>query len=442
LSAPALSPATRAAIEGWTRAPAPLLLTGGVQNYAWGQRNAAAIIPRLLGVAAESDRPYAELWLGAHPVLPATVTVNGVVVNLIDLIAAAPAFVLGQTCLETFGPQLPFLMKVLAAAHPLSIQAHPNRAQAEAGFAREEATGIPLQAAHRMYRDRNHKPELIVALDEFVALKGFRPVEDIQATFARAPELAPLLRAPAPPTSDGVDARSAWLRALFTHLLSPAAVEVDVALAAWLRRLEVEDRAQSLSDGQPAYWVRRAAQTLGAATAATAAPDRGLLAFCLLNLVHLRPGQALFLGPGDLHAYLEGSGIEVMANSDNVLRGGLTPKPIDVEALIATLTFDAGTPQILNAAADGHYNTPAKEFVTARLALPSGGVVTLTGARGADIVLLLEGHGQLADTLARAGQAFLIPAGLGSYRLTAGDTGLLAFRTTTAPPHDWSLLPR
>jgi mannose-6-phosphate isomerase len=407
------------------RAPAPLLLTGGVQNYAWGQRNAAAIIPRLLGVAPEPDRPYAELWLGAHPVLPATATVGGVTLNLIDLIGAAPAFLLGVSAVRAFGPQLPFLMKLLAAAHPLSIQAHPNRAQAEAGFAHEEAAGIPLHAAHRMYRDRNHKPELIVALDEFVVLKGFRPVEDIQAEFARTPELAPLLRAPAPSTSDGTEARHAWLRALFAHLLSPAAAEVDAALAAWLRRLETETRARPFTDAQPAHWVLRAA-------AVAATPDRGLLAFCLLNLVHLRPGQALFLGPGELHAYLEGTGIEVMANSDNVLRGGLTPKPVDVAALIATLTFDAGPPQILNAAADGHYATPAREFVTARLALPAGDTITVADARGADVVLLLEGHGQLADTPARAGQSFLLPAGLGSYRLTAGDAGLLAFRTTTA----------
>lgn len=417
---------TRAAIAAWTLAPAPLPLTGSVQPYAWGQRDAEALIPRLLGITPEPGRPYAELWLGAHPSAPATVAIGSETVRLDDLVAAAPAFVLGPQGLSRFGPQLPFLMKVLAAARPLSIQAHPDRAQAEAGFDHEEAAGIPLQAAHRTYRDRNHKPELIVALGDFFALKGFRPVEEIRADFASRPELSPLLpvRAGSGATPD---TQRAWLQELLTRCLSTGAADAGFALDALLQRLERENHAHPFSRERREHWLLQAAHALGGAPGAR---DRGLLAFLLLNFVHLRDGQALFLGAGELHAYLEGTGVEVMANSDNVLRGGLTPKHVDVPALIATLTFDAGAAHILNAEADGRYLTPAPEFATTRLILAAHATVAISQARGADVLLVMAGRGQIAATSAHAGLALLVPAGLGAYAIKAGDAPMTVFRTS------------
>ncbi|HVR61489.1 MAG TPA: mannose-6-phosphate isomerase, class I [Polyangia bacterium] len=414
----ALTGALRAAVDDWAHAPAPLPITGGVQAYAWGQRNGGAVIPRLLGIAPAADRPYAELWLGAHPLLPATVNLGGAAVSLADVIAAAPAVALGAGSTARFGPELPFLMKVLAAERPLSIQAHPTQAQAQAGFDREDAAGVPRDAPHRIYRDRNHKPELILALDDFHALLGFRPPHEIAALVGATPELGPVLGG-----GPGGDTR-AWLKALFARCFDPADVAVASALGALMARLETEDRARPFARDRVEHWILRAARSLGNAA------DRGLLAFFLLNLVRLIEGQALFLGAGEPHAYLEGVGVEVMANSDNVLRGGLTPKHVDVAALLDTLTFDAGPPRILTAAADGAYPTPAAEFITARLALRAGESREIGGARGADVVLMWEGQGFVAGVPARAGAAFFVPAALGAYRMTAESGPLLAFRSS------------
>ncbi|HXI58051.1 MAG TPA: mannose-6-phosphate isomerase, class I [Polyangia bacterium] len=447
MSPAAASGGAAAAIESWKRAPAPLPLSGGVQPYVWGQRDKQAIIPRLLGIAPVPDQPYAELWLGAHPQLPSTVSIAGASINMIELIAAAPEAVLGAPAVRRFGPQLPFLMKVLAAAQPLSIQAHPDQGQAEAGFAREEAAGIPREAPQRNYRDPRHKPELIVALGDLFALKGFRPVEEIAADFSRTPELAPLLRLPPPADETDRDrrnaARRAWVKELFTRSLSHTTETTETtdpigaALEALVRRLETEDRVQPFGREQIEYWLLRAAHALAGAPTGRG-PDRGLLSFYLLNFIHLRAGQALYLGPGELHAYLEGAGVEVMANSDNVLRGGLTPKHVDVPALLATLTFDVGTPTILQARPDGVYTTPTSEFVTARLTLSGGAAVDVDGVRGADLLLVTRGEVTLvpappspvATVKAPTGRALLMPAAMGAYQIRAERAPATVFRVS------------
>jgi mannose-6-phosphate isomerase len=428
----ALPPDVARAVDGWTRDPSPLRLACGVQHYAWGQRGADAFIPRLLGAAPEPGRPYAELWIGAHPVLPARVMLDGLQLGLDELVAAAPEAVLGVRALQAFGPELPFLTKVLAAELPLSIQAHPNRAQAEEGFAREEAAGVPVAAPERSYRDRHHKPELIVALTPFHALEGFRPRAEILAALAGTPELAPLL-AVAPPPGDGEPAggaeERAWLRRLFETCMAPEAREVGEGLAALLGRLEAEDRARPFGERAVEHWFLRAARELSA----PGAPDRGLLAFFLLNFVRLQPGQALFLDAGELHAYLGGVGVEVMASSDNVLRGGLTPKRVDVPELLRVLTFRAAPAEVLTPRAGGVYPTPAPEFEAAALALDAASA-PVPWPGGAGVLLGLEGRATL-DAGSRAleiaaGQAVLIPAALGGCAITPAGGPARVFRTT------------
>lgn len=367
------------------------VLEGVIQRYAWGSTTA---IPDLLGTVADG-RPQAELWLGAHPSAPARA--GGV--RLDEIVAADPLAALGRPALDRFGARLPFLLKVLAAAQPLSLQAHPSAAQAAAGFAEESAAGIPLDAPERRYRDGAHKPELLCALTPFSALCGFRPVAATlalldQLGLADNPAFAPLV------TGD--------LRGTVGGLLSlPDGERAEVAAT-------IAD-AVAATDGPEATWARR--------IAATHPGDPGIGVALLLNLVEVEPGQAIFLPAGNLHAYLEGVGIEIMASSDNVLRGGLTPKHVDVDELLSILELQPGPPPVVLPRLDGtvcRYDTPAAEFALALVDLGSVPAVIL-GDRPR-VVLCLEGEARLAtegeEIDLRRGAAAWIPAADSDLALT------------------------
>jgi mannose-6-phosphate isomerase len=285
-------------------------LDGVIRPYAWGSRTA---IPALLGLPP-SDKPAAELWFGAHPDDPSPT--HGTTLD--KVIADDPEGMLGSGVVAEFGPRLPFLLKVLAADAALSIQVHPDLAQARAGFAAEDAAGVPRDAPNRNYRDDNHKPELLCALTEFDTLCGFRPVLATLALIdaldvAELASYRALLTEP-----DG-------LRAAFTALLTAAAEPLADAVAAALPRLAGTE------------WA-----TLGEALTRVADDfpgDIGLAVALLLNFVRLAPGEAIFLPAGNVHAYLHGVGVEILANSDNVLRCGLTPKHIDRPELLRITDF-------------------------------------------------------------------------------------------------------
>jgi mannose-6-phosphate isomerase len=279
-------------------------ITNTPRDYAWGS---AGAIAELLGREA-SGRPEAELWLGAHPGSPAR-------------LVGADGGRRGGTLLDIVHGRLPFLLKVLAAERPLSLQAHPTPALAEAGFAREEAAGIPIDAPERNYKDPFHKPELIYALsDPFRALCGFRPVAETRTVLepvAGDERMAPLLHRLR---------TDADLRPVFEWLIT-GGDEVDDLVAALVETSSVADDVS---------WdaVRRLSETNPG--------DPGIAISLLLHTAVLRPGDALYLPAGNIHAYLDGLGIELMAASDNVLRGGLTPKHIDVPELLAVLDFAPG----------------------------------------------------------------------------------------------------
>jgi len=298
-----------------------IALHNAIREYAWGSVEA---IPRLLGVEP-TGRPAAELWMGAHPDEPSRWAEHPDRPALDELIAEDPARWLGEANLAAFGPRLPFLMKVLAADKALSMQVHPSRAQAEAGFAAEEAAGAPRGSAGRNYCDANHKPELAYALTEFDAFCGFRPVPatlDFLDALA-VPELAGYL-----PLLAGQDG----LRATFTTLLSlhePARLRLVEAAVAGCRRLAEQDGP----------WAAAAAAS---ALAARDFPgDIGAVLALLLNHVRLAPGEAIYLGAGNVHAYLRGMCLEILASSDNVLRCGLTPKHVDVPELLRIADFSS-----------------------------------------------------------------------------------------------------
>ncbi|WP_182346046.1 mannose-6-phosphate isomerase, class I [Tomitella gaofuii] len=408
-----------------------LVLDAVVRSYAWGSRTALA---RLRGDAGPSVHPEAELWFGAHPADSAHVRGGGDAVagnavagdgpgdgrrSLLDLIESDPEGQLGAEVLARFGPRLPFLLKLLAAEEPLSLQAHPSRDQALEGFDREEGAGIPLDSPIRNYRDRNHKPEVVVALEQFDALAGFRdPVRTVELLGAiGVPELDPhlgLLRGQ--PDESG-------LRALFTtwitmpqamvHRLLPKVLEGCIGYLA--------------EHGNGGEFAAEARSTLQIGEAYPG--DVGVLSSMLLNRVTLEPGEALYLPAGNLHAYLHGVGVEIMANSDNVLRGGLTPKHVDVPELLRVLDFHSvpATPTegVAAGARERRYPSDTPEFSLSSIDL-RGGCVELSGA-GPEILLCTQGavraHCDAVDTTIHATQALWVPASSGPVTLTAVPRG-------------------
>lgn len=335
------------------------LLHGAVRTYAWGSRTAIA---EFTGRPAPTAHPEAELWLGAHPGDPAWLETASGRKSLLETIAADPEGQLGSAVRGRFGDALPFLVKVLAAEEPLSLQAHPSRRQAQEGYSREDSLGVPVNSPVRNYRDRSHKPELLVSLGEFHALAGFRPAART-VEFMRAlavSDLDPYLAL----LSGQSDAEG--LRALFTTWITAPQSDLDVLVPAVL-------------DGAVAY-VRTGAREF-AAEARTLLElgerypgDAGVLAALLLNRVSLGPGEGIYMPAGNLHSYLRGVGVEVMANSDNVLRGGLTPKHVDVPELLRVLDFTPAReawlrPKKVRNGVETVYETPAPEFATSVLNL-------------------------------------------------------------------------
>jgi mannose-6-phosphate isomerase class I len=423
-----------AAIRAFAAQPRLLPLEGSVQHYDWGGRE---FIPGLLGRSNPEDEPFAELWFGAHPRGPATVLVDGTPVGLDVLVAGAPVEVLGGSDARRFGGRLPYLLKVLDARTMLSLQAHPSLAQARAGFARENEAGIPLDAPSRTYRDDNHKPEVHAALTDFWMLHGFRPLAEIAGTLEAVPELGhlgPGFAAEWRRAGDEPGAGRRLLHQLYRQLMAMPQAEVDGMLDPLVRRLE---RSLPENKDRHDFWALRAARTFPPVDGHR---DRGIAAIYLLNLVHLRPGEGTFQPAGALHAYLEGANVELMANSDNVLRAGLTGKHVDVAGLLDTLTFEPGRPPVLDgwpvSDTERVYEAPVGEFLLSRIEPTGKKIHPETGDHGADCLVVIGGSARAVTTdgameLPR-GSACLVPAGI-SYELEA--TGGAAVIWRARVPH-------
>jgi len=362
------------------------LLHNTVRDYAWGSRTA---IPSLLGVEPDG-RPQAEMWMGAHESAPSVLPSGS---TLYELVSADPAAVLGAETAERFDGRFPFLAKFLAAAQPLSIQAHPSPEQAAEGFAREDAAGPPRDADDRNYRDAWPKPEILVALGPFDALVGFRPLADT---------ISLLEALDSPALSFVVEAlRDDKLRSLFADLMSTdrdAIRPLVAALGEASRRYEGEAFALEVET------LDRLAQEFP--------DDPGVLAALLLNRVRLERFESVYLPAGNVHAYLSGTGFEVMANSDNVLRGGLTRKHIDVPELLSVVDFEPLTEPVLRGTTSGSvttYEAGCEYFIVRRVDLTDEVVVDGTGPR---IVACLEGSVSVATDdepvgLSAGGSAFV-----------------------------------
>jgi mannose-6-phosphate isomerase class I len=427
----------RRVVDAFRAAPRAIALEGAIQHYEWGGFD---FLPALTGAKNPERMPFAELWIGAHSKAPALARMNGTRMPLDKLIGEAPAEILGARISARFDGKLPYLFKVLDVRSPVSIQAHPSKAQAAAGFARENAAGIPLDSPQRNDRDGSSKPEVHTALTDFWMLHGFRPLKEIAEVMASVaevgramPEFAVRLLA----ADKNADARTALLRDLYRTIMTLPQGEVDALLDPLVARLEAEEGKGTFDKDQPDFWALRAARMFPLPGGHR---DRGIFSIYLLNLLHLRPGQGTFQPAGTLHAYLEGTNVELMANSDNVLRGGLTPKHVDVDELLATLSFMDAHPAILegrtNSETGSSYETPAEEFALERIevatGLPHGG----GRAHGPDCLIVIEG----AAALLSGGRALemtrgaisLVPAGL-AYSVAARTPRAVLYRAGVPP---------
>ncbi|OQX63358.1 MAG: mannose-6-phosphate isomerase, class I [Desulfococcus sp. 4484_241] len=391
------------------------LLDNTIQHYAWGSRTA---IPALLGLATPSTEPCAELWMGAHPKAPSMIKEDGAFVSLAKAIEKQPLKMLGESTAARFNNTLPFLFKVLASEKPLSIQAHPDKETAARGFERENRAGIPLDSPARNYKDPNHKPECLCALTRFHALCGFRAADDLARLFD---VLLPhdgekLCRDLDSPDGSG-------LSSFFTNLIQLSEDRRTVLIKTAVKNARLH------SGEDPAFeWILRLHEEYPA--------DIGILAPAFLNLLVLQPGDAVFLSAGILHSYLGGTGIEIMANSDNVLRGGLTQKHVDPEELSRVVVFRETEPHIVKPVSrngcETVYPLPVEEFGLSVLRVSSG-IECRTERTGVpQILLCIEGEATVHehggdDTLLKKGNSAFVPACSGHLRVTGDAVIYCAF---------------
>ena len=353
--------------------------------------------------------------MGTHPKGPSTVLYRDERLPLQHLIQGQPIEILGETTAEKYNSALPYLFKVLAAAQPLSIQAHPSQYQALEGFDRENRMGIPLEAPDRNYRDGNHKPEIICALTPFWGLNGFRAPEEIHRL------MTPVCPKVLDNALQGVlKPRDRGLLDLFETVMKLSGDQKASACG------EIIEKTEFLKGSSPVYeWMIKLAGAYPG--------DVGILSPVLLNMVRLEPGQAMYLPAGQLHAYLDGVGIELMANSDNVLRGGLTPKHVDVDELMRVVRFSPTPVDIIQAEplrpGEAVYPCPAEEFALSRIQATEDRPYISSGERSVELLLCTSGEGAICcegsteEMTVSRGDSLLVPASLSGYTLT-GDVTL------------------
>ncbi len=375
-------------------------LEGAIQHYDWGGTD---FIPNLLNLETLPGKTYAEYWLGAHPKGEAYLITEKGKSGLADYISRHPEEGMGGRVVQRFQGQFPYLLKILDVDKMLSIQAHPGLEQAKIGFELENQKGIPLDAPNRNYRDANHKPEMLVALTPFWLLHGFRDLDSTVALFRKHSELSPFV---GPLIHDGI-------KAFYQMVMKCDQDEIDTWLTPLAEKLLPDFRSGKLRDKKnPDYW---AAKAMEERTPAKGKYDRGVFSLYLLNLVALEPGQGIFQGAGLLHAYLCGTNVELMASSDNVFRGGLTSKHVDIDELLSTLKFGSVQPKILNGIDTDEfervYHSPVEDFRLSRIELAVGDVFE-TGASGPEILLSLAGNATLNENGSiQKGESILITDG-------------------------------
>lgn len=386
-------------------------LYGKVQHYAWGGYE---YIPALLDITNEENKPYAEYWMGTHPLASAEIGENHE--SLTKLVADNKETVLGNYVAKTFG-SLPYLFKILDVRDMLSIQVHPSKTNAEADFARENKEGIAANAPNRNYKDDNHKPELAAALSDFWLLHGFKPKEKMVSILTNIDELESLL----PVFEDE------GYEGLYRHVMEMPQDEVNEILQPLIDRIVPLYNEGKLTRYKEDFWAARAAVTFNEGDDI----DRGIFSVYLFNLVNVKKGDAIFQDAGVPHAYLEGKNAEIMANSDNVLRGGLTKKHIDVPELLKHVKCEATVPNILHGEKDNReivFKTPAKEFELSYISLAKDESFSVQSRTG-EVFIVIEGNARFSagDERLRlaGGEAAFVVAGQKVNMLSSADKTLI-----------------
>lgn len=371
-------------------------IKGTIQNYAWGGNT---FIPDLIG-GLEKEGFFAEYWMGAHDKSPSVIISDGIKLN--EFINRNPKEILGEKVNNQFG-RLPFLFKVLDVKDMLSIQVHPSKVEAEKGFTKENREGIPINASHRNYKDDNHKPEIMVALGDFWLLHGFKARNKIKMTLQATPELEHLLPI----------VKSKGYQGLYQYVMEESAEQTNRTLVPLIDRLLPEFNLGKFGKETPEYWAVKAFKTF----CSVGNIDKGIYSIFFFNIVRLKEGEGIFQDAGVPHAYMEGQNIELMANSDNVLRGGLTPKHVDVSELLKHVKFEETIPNVLHGDALGNagcvYKSPAPDFELSKLELTEGKDFQSI-SDSLEIGLILQGEALLSSSnetigLAR-GDAYMVSA--------------------------------
>ena len=369
-------------------------LTGSVQHYSWG---GTSFLPQLLTIENPNHAPFAEYWLGVHPSGPSTIEVNKQSILLSEVIASDPTAALSEPVFTHF-LGLPYLFKVLDVKDMLSIQVHPTKEYAKLAFEKEEAAGIALSAPNRNYKDKNHKPEIMLAMSEFWLLHGFKSEVKIIETLENSAEFQVLLPL----------YKSEGLAGLYTFLMEMEQAQVDSLLGPVVKRALRFKQDGKIDKTCPEWWVAKLYEN----TSSIYPIDKGVFSVYLFNIVRVMPGQGIFQDAGVPHAYLEGQNVELMANSDNVLRGGLTPKHIDVPELIKNIKFDHIEPVIIEGTkpcmGESVYPAPTQDFGIASITLDGNNSYSYK-AESMDMFLVVEGGCVVNNQMTiKTGESFVV----------------------------------
>lgn len=380
-------------------------LKNKIQDYSWGSLHG---IEEATGIPNVDGSPKAELWMGSHPVCPSLVIdpKTRKEISLLDLINQDCSYYLGNRSLQDFGCKLPYLFKILSAESPLSLQVHPSLQHASAGFTRENTLGLSLNDPKRNYKDDNHKPEIIVAITPFIAMCGFRNVAQTAAFFTEIDET--VFQEPC-----DIALKSGYSR-LCDYLLNLN----DDAKKKYITSVQNKISSFNQSPSSSCGYDFKKALEISSLLLKQYPSDIGILAPFYLNIIELVPGEGLFLPSGVMHAYIRGTGLELMASSDNVLRGGLTPKHIDVTELLEILDPSPYKPDILainTTVGVSIYAAPAIEFELSRIS-PNGSACELPGNRPIIALCLSESITLTSESasvhIMRKGDSVFIPAGV------------------------------
>ena len=389
-------------------------LHGIHRHYDWGGKS---FIPQLMHVDNAIGKPFSEYWMGAHPSAPAMVETAEGAMALDKMIVENTIQFLGTKTADRFG-SLPYLFKILDVEKMLSIQVHPSKENAEKGFLKEQLAGIPIDAPHRNYKDQNHKPEVMVALSDFWLLHGFMPAIALKERLTSLAPLESLL-----PIFGQDD--YAGLYSYFMRLDQAAA---DAILKPLMEIAVQEVAAGKVDKTHPHWWAN---QYYGGVVP-TSNIDKGILSIYILNIVHVPTYQGVFQGAGLLHAYLEGQNIELMANSDNVLRGGLTPKHIDIEELLQHIQFEPTYPSILKGdlinSNELQFPCPVPDFGLTKIQLRGGETYT-NETNSLELFLVLQGDVQLEGIELKPGELAAVKAGSAYHIQSTGSETAVIFKS-------------